>query len=161
MTAASAILLNIFRQAWVMLVISLVMIGTLAVVAQVLRMTSSSVIGARLWVQQSIGSIAGIILLILFAFLVVPSIVQAGAGAVKGSGASCGPIAELGGFAADLIGALGALRLLRALSYSVLSAAVGGSTGASDAFREAAEVLGTMLIASTAIPIAAAFLGVC
>src|SRR5258706_1831115 len=160
MASASAILLNLFRQAWVTLVLSLVMIGMLAVVAQVLRMTSASVIGARLWVQESIGSSAGIILLILFAFLAVPSIVQAGTGAVSGGG-SCGPIAELGGFAADLIGALGALRLLRALSTSVLSAAVGGSIGASDAFKEPSEALFTMLIASTAIPIAAAFLGVC
>ena len=160
MAAASAVLLNLFRQAWVTLALSLVMIASLAVLAQTVRMTSSSVIGARLWVQQSIASIAGIILLILFAFLAVPAIVQAGAGAVSGAG-SCGPIAELGGFAADLIGALGALRLLRAFATSVLSAAVGGSAGASDAFKEAAEVLGSMLIASTAIPIAAAFLGVC
>src|SRR5689334_12959223 len=98
MASAGAILRNLFRQAWVTLVLSLVMIGMLAVLAQVLRMTSASVIGARLWVQESIGSIAGIILLILFAFLAVPSIVQAGAGAVSGGG-SCGPIAELGGFA--------------------------------------------------------------
>src|SRR6185369_2457230 len=111
MAAAGVILLNIFRQAWMFLVGAMVLIAALAVLSQVLRTASSSAIGAQRWVQQSIGSIVGVIAVIVFAFLVVPVIVQAGS--VKNAG-TCGPISELGGFAAMLIGGLGALRMLRA-----------------------------------------------
>ncbi len=158
MGSAGVILLNIFRQAWMFLVGAMILIAALAVLSQVLRTASSSAIGAQRWVQQSIGSIVGVIAVIVFAFLVVPVIVHAGS--VKNV-ETCGPISELGGFAAMLIGGLGALRMLRAALGTLVSAAVGGNMGTADAFKEAAEVLLTMLLSSIVVPIAAAFLGVC
>lgn len=158
MDHAGGILLNILRQAWMFLVGAMLLIAALAILSQVLRTASASSIGAERWVQQSIGSIVGIIAVVLFAFLIVPAVVQAGS--VKNVG-TCGPISELGGFAAMLIGGLGALRMLRATVVALISASVGGNMGTSEAFKEAAEVLLTMLISSIIVPVAAAFLGVC
>ena len=100
------------------------------------------------------------VFLVLFAFLGVPQIVSALSSNLP-SGAGCGPITELGSFAAGLIGALAALRMLKAVSLTLFSASLGASSTLSTALIEAAEALFGMLLAGTAIPLAAWFLGTC
>jgi hypothetical protein len=100
------------------------------------------------------------VILALFAFLAVPQIVSALESALP-SGGGCGPINELGQFAAGLIGALAALRMLKAVFASVVSASLGASSSLSHSLIETGEAVFGMLLAGAAVPLAAWFLGTC
>jgi hypothetical protein len=160
MAEALALLQTFFREAWTALVAVLLALALLAALAQVLRVTSSSVIGANLWVAEGLAGVAGVVILALFAFLGVPQLVKAALAAIP-SGGGCGPIGELGSLSAGMIGGLGAIRMLKALLTSVVSAAVGGSSSMAQALVECAETLFGMLLATLAVPLAAYFLGAC
>jgi len=160
MADALSLLQTFFREAWTALVGVLLAFALLAALAQVLRVSTGAVIGANLWVWQGVAGMAGVVLLALFAFLGVPQIVRATLAAMP-SGGGCGPIGELGTFSAGLIGGLAALRMLKALLSSTLSAAIGGSGGMAQALGETAEALFGMLLAALAVPAAAWFLGAC
>jgi hypothetical protein len=154
------IFLGILREAWVALASALLIFVLLAVLAQVLRASSASVIGARFWVWEA-GSVGvALLVLALFAFLGVPSILQA-AQSVIPPGGGCGPIVDLGAFAAGLIAALTALRILKALVSSTITATMGGGSSLSNALLETGEAVLGMMLASAAIPVAVHFLGVC
>ena len=165
MAEALGVLQTFFREAWTALAGIFLALVLLAMLAQILRVSSASVIGANLWVWQGISALTGILVLALFAFLGVPQIVQAALTAVpSGSdllGKSCGPIGELGSLSAGMIGGLAALRMLKALFISAASAAVGGSGNMAQALTEAGEALFGMLLAGLAVPLAAWFLGAC
>lgn len=160
MADALSILQAFFREAWVALTGVLLAFALLAALAQILRVTSSSVIGANLWVAEGIAGIAGVVFLALFAFLGVPQLVNAALASIPG-GNGCGPIGELGSLSAGMIGALAALRMLKAVFLSTVSVAVGGSGGMSQALIECGEALFGMLVAGLAVPLAARFLGAC
>ena len=160
MTQASSILMGLFQEAWIALTGALLAFVLLAALAQVLRVSTASMIGASYWVWDAASAGIGLLLLALFAFLGVPAIVQAAQTAVP-PGGGCGPIAALGELAAGLIAALAALRIIKALVTSATSAVVGGSKSLSHALVEAGEAVLGMVLASAAIPIGAQFLGVC
>jgi hypothetical protein len=160
MTQASAILLGLFREAWIALTGALLVFILLAALAQVLRVSTASMIGASYWVWDAASTGVTLLLLALFAFLGVPTIVQAAQTAVP-TGGGCGPITELGTLTAGLIAALAALRVIKAFVTSATATAVGGSKSLSHALLEAGEAVFGMVLASAAIPVGAQFLGVC
>jgi len=160
MAEALSLLQTFFREAWLALSGLLLAFVLLAALAHILRVSSSAVIGANLWVAEGLAGIAGVVLLGLFAFLGVPQLVKAALAAIP-SGGGCGPIGELGSLSAGLIGGLASLRMLKALFVSVLSASVGGGGSMAQALIECAEALFGMLLAALAMPLSAWFLGAC
>ena len=160
MTGSSTILLAFLREAWMALAGAFLAFALLAGLAQMLRVSSASVLGANLWVWESISALLSIVLIGLFAFLGIPQIVRALGSSLPGGG-GCGPINELGTYASDLIGGLAALRMLKAAFASALSASIGGASTFSHALVECAEAIFGMLLAGAAIPLAAWFLGTC
>ena len=157
---SASIILEFLRQGWLALAGAFLAFALLAGLAQVLRISSAGVVGANLWVWQSVSALVSILVLSLFAFLGIPQIVQALQHSLPG-GAGCGPISALGQYASDLIGALAAVRMLKAAFISVVSASLGGTSTFSQALIECGEAIFGMLIAATAIPLAAWFLGTC
>lgn len=160
MDSALSTLLLFLREAWTALAGALLAGALLAALAQVLRLGTASVLGANLWVWQAVSAMLAILFIALFAFLGVPQVVHALEGALPASG-GCGPITELGDFAAGLIGALAALRMLRAALSALLSASLGATATLSHALVESAEAVFGMLLAGAAVPLAAWFLGAC
>ena len=160
MTAASSLLLTFLREAWLALASAFLAFTLLAGIAQVLRVSSASVLGANLWVWESVSALLSILVLGLFAFLGIPQIVSALQATLPGA-SGCGPISELGTLASALIGGLGALRMLKAAFVSMLSASIGGASTFANALIECGEALFGMILASAAIPLAAWFLGTC
>ncbi len=160
MSDATSLLLTFLREAWVALAGAFLAFALLAGIAQVLRVSSASVLGANLWVWESVSALMSIVVLGLFAFLGIPQIVNALQSSLPGAG-GCGPISELGTLASGLIGGLAALRMLKAAFTSMLSATIGGASSFANALIECGEALFGMIIASAAIPLAAWFLGTC
>lgn len=160
MTQVADIFVGLLREAWIALAGALFAFVLLAILAQVLRASSASAIGARFWVWESASAGVALLVLALFAFLGVPAILQAAQSAIP-PGGGCGPIGELGTLAAGLVAALAALRILMALVSSATTAAFGGGPSLAGALLETGEAVFGMALASAAIPIAAQFLGVC
>jgi hypothetical protein len=160
MTETTSLLLAFLREAWVALTGAFLAFALLAGIAQMLRVSSASVLGANLWVWESVSALASIVILGLFAFLGIPQIVRALQSSLPGAG-GCGPISELGTFASGLIGGLAALRMLKAAFTTMLSASIGGASSFANALIECGEALFGMILASAAIPLAAWFLGTC
>ena len=160
MSTVTSLLLSFLLDAWMALAGAFLAFALLAAIAQVLRLSSASVLGANLWVWQSISALVSIIVLGLFAFLGIPEIVRSVQSSFPAAG-GCGPIGELGTLAAGLIGGLAGLRMLKAMFVSMFSASIGGSTTFANALIECAEAIFGMILASAAIPLAAYFLGTC
>jgi hypothetical protein len=160
MTEAASILLTFLREAWVALAAVFLAFALLAGMAQLLRVGSAGMLGSNLWVWQSVSALLSILVLGLFAFLGIPQVVRALQASLPNAG-GCGPISELGAFASGLIGALAALRMLKAAFASALSASIGGAGVFAGTLIESAEALFGMLLAAAAIPLAAWFLGAC
>ena len=160
MTGASSLLLTFLREAWMALAAAFLAFALLAGIAQMLRVSSASVLGANLWVWESVSALLSIVVLGLFAFLGIPQIVNAIQATLPGAG-GCGPISELGTLASGLIGGLAALRMLKAAFTTMLSASIGGASSLANALIECGEALFGMILASAAIPLAAWFLGTC
>ena len=160
MSSVADILLGIFREAWQVLVALTLAIGMLAGLAQILRLSAGTMIGANQWVWEAMAGISGVLMLVLFAFLGIPVLVEATSSSIPG-GAGCGPINDLGTFSAMLIAGLAGLRMLKATFLAVLSASTGGAINTSAALIEIAEAMFGMLLASVAVPAAAIFLGAC
>jgi hypothetical protein len=160
MSDATSLLLAFLREAWVALAGAFLAFALLAGIAQMLRVSSASALGANLWVWESISALMSIVVLGLFAFLGIPQIVKALQSSLPGA-SGCGPISELGTLASGLIGGLAALRMLKAAFTSMLSATIGGASSFANALIECGEALFGMIIASAASPLAAWFLGTC
>jgi hypothetical protein len=160
MTEASTLLIAFLREAWMALAGAMLAFALLAGIAQMLRVSSASVMGANRWVWESVSALLSIVALGLFAFLGIPQIVGALQSSLPGAG-GCGPISELGTFASGLIGGLAALRMLKAALISMLSASIGGTSSFANALIESGEAFFGMILASAAIPLAAWFLGTC
>ncbi len=160
MSDISSLLLTFLREAWMALAGAFTAFALLAGIAQMLRVSSASVLGANLWVWEAVSALLSIVVLGLFAFLGIPQIVSALQSSLPGAG-GCGPINELGTLASGLIGGLAALRMLKAAFTSVLSATIGGASSFANALIECGEALFGMILASAAIPLAAWFLGTC
>ena len=160
MSEVSSLLLTFLREAWIALAGVFVAFVLLAGIAQMLRVGSASVLGANLWVWESISALISIMVLGLFAFLGIPQIVNALQSTLPGA-AGCGPISELGVLASGLIGGLAALRMLKAAFTTMLFASMGGASSLANALVESGEALFGMILASAAIPLAAWFLGTC
>jgi hypothetical protein len=160
MNGVTSLLVSVLRDAWIALAGAFLAFALLAALAQVLRVSSASVLGANLWVWQAVSALVSIIVLGLFAFLGIPTIVRALQSSLPAAG-GCGPIGELGTLAAGLIGGLAALRMLKAMFVTMFSASIGGSTTFANALIECGEAIFGMILASAAIPMAAYFLGTC
>ena len=160
MSSVGNILLGIFREAWQVLVMLTLAIGMLAGLAQILRLSAGTMLGANLWVWEAMAGISGVLMLVLFAFLGIPVLVEATSSSIPG-GAGCGPINDLGTFSAMLIAGLAGLRMLKATFMAILAASTGGASNTSNALIEIAEAMFGMLLASVAVPAAAIFLGAC
>ena len=148
-----SLLTGFFSQAWTFMAYLVVAIGLLAGLSYMLKTTAGAVIGANQWVWQAISGVLGIINLILFAFLVIPEITQAGMQAIPAGVGGPNFLVTLGNLAAGVIAALASLPMLKATLQSVIGAAVGGSSEVSRALLEGCEALFAMLIASLAVPI--------
>jgi len=151
-------ILAVFKEAWGFFVAVIIVVAMLVMLAQVLKVASASSMGANLWVWQAIGSMFGIVMLVLFGFVGVPEIIRASMDAIPNS-AGCGPIMELATFSAILIGAIGSLRAIKAVLVGVISAAVQSSGVVTSALIDVSEAIVGMLVASMATPIAFYFLG--
>lgn len=160
MADALDVILNVFRQAWAAITFFMIAVGSLAMLAHVLRTIGASAIGARIWVYESLASIGSVLLLVLVAFAAIPPIVKALSTSVPGS-PGCGEIAELGIFASGLIAAIAGLRMLLAFARTVAGAALGGSGEVSQALVEMAEAMFGMLLAGVVVPLVSTFIGVC
>jgi hypothetical protein len=160
MTGVSTLLLELLREAWVALTGALLIFVLMAILAQVLRAASASVVGARLWVWEALSAGMALLTLALFAFLGIPAILRVVEAGIP-AGGGCGVISELGALAAGTIAALAALRMLKALITSATAAAVGGPSVLAAALLETGEAVFGMVLAAAAIPLAARFLGVC
>ena len=160
MSEVTSLLLTFLREAWVALAGAFVAFALLAGIAQMLRVSSASVLGANLWVWESISALISIVVLDLFAFIGIPQIVSALQSTLPGAG-GCGPISELGTLASGLIGGLAALRMLKAAFITMFSTSIGGASSFANALIESCEALFGMILASAAIPLAAWFLGTC
>jgi hypothetical protein len=160
MNNVASLLVSFLQQAWVALASAFLAFALLAALAQILRISSASVLGANLWVWESVSALASIIVLGLFAYLGIPQIITALQSSLPGAG-GCGPIDELGTLASGLIAGLAALRMLKAMFASMFSASIGGSSGFANALLECGESIFGMILASAAIPLAAFFLGTC
>ena len=157
MIAAFEIVLGILREAWGVLVGVTIALSLLALLIQVLRSTAGNILGANPLIAQAVTAGSGLLILVLFAFLGIPAMVQS----IQITAPNCGPVAELGELAAMLIGAVVALRMMKAITVTVAMAAAGGPAGFSDALLEVGAALVGMLIAVAAVPVAAAFFGAC
>ena len=159
MSQAGSVLLMIFQQAWATMVALVVIIAALGGLAQVMKIVGGQMVGSPVWVGQAVVGVVGIAIIALVGFLAIPQIVRSvnSPNAVVG----CGPIVEIGQFSAVLIGAIGSLRMLKAVFVAVASAALGGSRGISTALIEIAEIIFGMLLITVAAPVAAAFFGAC
>jgi hypothetical protein len=160
MSGVTSLLLSFLREAWIALAGAFMAFAMLAAIAQVLRVSSASMLGANLWVWQAVSALVSIIVLGLFAFLGIPEIVRSVQSSFPTVG-GCGPIGELGTLASALIGGLAALRMLKAMFASMFSASIGGSSSFANALIECGEAIFGMILASAAIPLAAYFLGTC
>jgi hypothetical protein len=159
MMQAANILVSILRNAWGALIGLMVAVAILALLMQILRLAGSAAIGASLYVNQAVGSITSLIVVVLYAFLAIPAIVHSVS--LNAASRGCGPVAELGAVAAYVMAAISAVRMAKAAFVSLLSALAGAEGGISYAVTEALEVLlGTVLV-TAAVPIAAALLGAC
>lgn len=159
MTAAFDLLAGLLREAWTAIAGGLVVLGLLAILAQALRGAGSAVIGSRYGFAAAAGSTAGIIFVMLFAFLGLPALVEA-AKNLAGEAGMCGPLADLGAAAGGLIAAVAALRMLVGAARSFSDAFVSSGAGAR-ALVEAGEAVLGMLAAGLAGPVAGYFLGTC
>jgi hypothetical protein len=159
MNQAGNIVLMIFQQAWATMVALVVIVAALGGLAQVMKIVGGQMVGSPVWVGEAVVGIVGIGIIALVGFLAIPQIVRSvnSPDAVVG----CGPIVEIGQFSALLIGAIGSLRMLKAVFVAVASASLGGSGGVSTALIEIAEIIFGMLLITVAAPVAAAFFGVC
>lgn len=159
MNQAASVLLMIFQQAWATMVALVVIIAALGGLAQVMKIVGGQMVGSPVWVGQAVVGVVGIVIIALVGFLAIPQIVRSvnSPNAVVG----CGPIVEIGQFSALLIGAIGSLRMLKAVFVTVASASLGGSGGVSTALIEIAEIIFGMLLITVAAPVAAAFFGAC
>jgi hypothetical protein len=159
MNQAGNILLMIFQQAWATMVALVVIVAALGGLAQVMKIVGGQMVGSPVWVGEAVVGIVGIAIIALVGFLAIPQIVRSvnSPNAVVG----CGPIVEIGQFSALLIGAIGSLRMLKAVFVAVASASLGGSGGVSTALIEIAEIIFGMLLITVAAPVAAAFFGAC
>jgi len=160
MTQVVAIFVDLLREAWIALTSALLIFALLAILAQVLRTSFASALGARFWIWEAVSSGVALAALALFAFLGVPAILTA-AQSVVPPGGGCGPIMDLGTLTAEMMAALAALRIIMALISSIAAAAVGGSSSLAGALLETGEAVFGMVLASAATPIAVQFLGVC
>lgn len=160
MNEVTALFLAFLREAWLALTGGFLAFALLAGIAQMLRVSSASVLGANLWVWESISALLSIVVLGLFAFIGIPQIVNALQSSLPGAG-GCGPISELGTLASGLIGGLAALRMLKAAFATMFSASIGGASSFANALIESGEAIFGMILASAAIPLAAWFLGTC
>jgi len=160
MTQVVAIFVDLLREAWIALTSALLIFALLAILAQVLRTSFASALGARFWIWEAISSGVALAALALFAFLGVPAILTA-AQSVVPTGGGCGPIIDLGTLTAGMMAALAALRIIVALISSIAAAAVGGSSSLAGALLETGEAVFGMVLAAAATPIAVQFLGVC
>ena len=159
MNQAGSVLLMIFQQAWATMVALVVIMAALGGLAQVMKIVGGQMVGSPVWVGQAVVGVVGIVIIALVGFLAIPQIVRSvnSPDAVVG----CGPIVEIGQFSALLIGAIGSLRMLKAVFVAVASASLGGSGGVSTALIEIAEIIFGMLLITVAAPVAAAFFGAC
>jgi hypothetical protein len=160
MTEATNFIVDFLRAAWGALALALVAFSALAMLAQALRVTSGSALGASLWVWEAVGALVGILVLAVFGIWGVPAIIAAGMAALPGV-PDCGPVSELGHLALGIIGGLGAVRMLKAVLSAVLAAGVGAGRVVASGLVEVGEAILGMTAASAAYPIAAHFLGVC
>jgi hypothetical protein len=76
MMHAAQILENILREAWGAIIGLMVAVAVLAMLVQILKLTGSTSLGATLFVTEAIGSIMGLVILVLYAFLALPAIVH-------------------------------------------------------------------------------------
>jgi hypothetical protein len=159
MNQAGNLLLMIFQQAWATMVALVVIIAALGGLAQAMKIVGGQMVGSPIWVGEAVVGVVGIVIIALVGFLAIPQIVRSvnSPDAVVG----CGPIVEIGQFSALLIGAIGSLRMLKAVFVAVASASLGGSGGVSTALIEIAEIIFGMLLITVAAPVAAAFFGAC
>ena len=160
MTQVATMLQGLLREAWSALAGALFAFILLASLAQTLKAASASVLGARSWVWEAAAAGMALLVLAVFAFLGVPTILQAAQTSIP-AGGGCGPIGALGAWAAGLIAALAAVRILKSLVAVVTVAAIGGSSSLAHALLETGEAVFGMVLAAAAIPLAAQFLGVC
>lgn len=160
MMHAATILVDILRDAWGAIIGLMIAVAGLSVLAQLLKLAGSASLGASTYVAQAVASLAGLVVVALYAFLAIPAIVHAASSAAAGSG-GCGPAAELGQAAALVMGAITAVRMAKAAFVSMVSALSGVQGGMSYAVTEAAEALIGMLLISVALPVASAVLGAC
>jgi hypothetical protein len=159
MNQAGNVLLMIFQQAWVTMVALVVIIAALGGLAQVMKIVGGQMVGSPVWVGEAVMGVVGIAIIALVGFLAIPQIVHSVNS--PDSVVGCGPIVEIGQFSALMIGAIGSLRMLKAVFVAIASASLGGSGGVSTALIEIAEIIFGMLLITVAAPVAAAFFGAC
>ena len=159
MMHASEVLVHILRGAWGAIMGLMVAVALLAMLAQLVKLAGGASLGAAMITARAAGSMLALIVVVLYAFLAIPAIVQAVSSSKAAGG--CGPAAGLGQAAAYAMAAITALRMARAAFVSMFSALSGASEGISYAIGEAAESVVGMLLISIAVPVAAALLGAC
>lgn len=157
MTSAADIILGVLRDTWNLLAVVTTVFAILALLVQFLKGSAAFSLGLDSGVAKSISSVAGVFLFVLVGFYTVPVLARS----VTVTAPTCGPVSRLGEFAAAIIGALGALRMLKAVFGAAAMAAAGSPVEFGSAVFDIGVTLLGMLLATVAIPVAAAFFGAC
>jgi hypothetical protein len=168
MQAAVDIFVNLLKNAWGIIVSFIVVAVALGIAYRVLGLAGASMLGSRYVVAEAVTAIVTLIALALLAFVGVPRLVELATESVpRNAGISCSntednsPLIQLSDIVAQLIIAIGAVRMLFAFAKGIASAAVGSSGQMAQALIESGGVVLAALLASAVVPIVGVFLGGC
>ena len=166
MQAAVDIFVNLLKNAWGIIVSFIVVAAALGIAYRVLGLAGASLLGSRYIVTEAVTAIVTLIALALLAFIGVPRLVELATESVpRNAGISCSntvdnsPLIQLADIVAQLIIAIGAVRMLFAFAKGIASAAVGSSGQMAQALIESGGVVLAALLPVQLFPLLAYFWG--
>ena len=150
-------LLALFRQLWTSMAIVLLILVLMGILVRVLQGSAFMSVGGSQVVASTLIAIIGLLAIGLFAFLVVPPIASMGVQTVQenvpGIASSAALATRFTTATAMVLGAIGALRMIRAIVEGVVGVAMGGTGSMSRAVIIVMETLVGMLLVSVIVPI--------
>lgn len=164
MTELGGLLIRILQNVWQLLALAIAVTTTLLLMANALKATASTAIGASFSLAQALGAGLATFLLAVFAFYLVPALVRG----ILQAYADSFPTCSQGAFFTDatilalqLFVAIGAVRMLKAIFTAIIMSAAGGSGGIASALLEIAEIIAAALLLTIIVPLIQASLGAC
>lgn len=164
MTELGGLLIHILQNVWQLLALAIAVTATLLLMANALKATASTAIGASFSLAQALGAGLSIFLLAIFAFYLVPHLVRGILQAYANTFPACSQstfFTDATTLALQLFVAIGAVRMLKAVFTAIVMSAAGGSSGVASAVLEIAEIVAAALLLTIIVPLIQASLGAC